>query len=141
MASIIKLEYCPCCGTEQDTKTFALGTTICGKCAILTPDSVAKLTRATVTREYAYLTKTAEGRKKAKARDRLAKIDAMGKRCSACHHLKPAGAYNKSARASDTLQPVCRTCNEIRVTALKNGGLALWHTLLASLRATSPEGK
>lgn len=33
-----------------------------------------------------------------------------GKECKYCHTVKPAGDFNKSQKASDGLQPYCRSC-------------------------------
>ena len=133
--------YCQCCGNNRPASGFAPGAITCGFCVELRPDDITRSTLVTVQRELAITQHTKEGRKAARIAAKLAKYAQTGKRCTACHHYKPAAAFNRCAAQSDGLQPICRGCNVLRVESIKAAGLAQWHTIRAALRASSPEGK
>lgn len=141
MTTADTLVYCPCCGKEKPSYDYPVGRHTCSNCCDLPGDSASLLTRETVRREQNVRQHTALGRKQARIEAKLAHYQAHGKRCTACHHLKPAGAYNKCAPMGDGLQPICRTCNELRVMICKREGITQWHAIRAALRASSPEGK
>lgn len=135
------LVYCPCCGREKPAYDFPAGRYTCSICCMLPGDEATLVTRETVRREQMLAAHTKQGRKQARIAAKLAAYETTGKRCTACHHSKPPSAYNKCAPQSDGLQPICRSCNELRVVTMRNGGLPAWHAIRAALRAASPEGK
>ena len=126
---------CQCCGKAQPHGDYNIGVNICSLCDSLSAREAVRLTRATLKQYNLIITSTKAGRLAARQASRLAEYNRTGKRCTACHGHKPPAAYNKCAPASDGLQPICRTCNEIRVASTRSGGLAAWHTLRAALRS------
>jgi hypothetical protein len=133
--------YCPCCGQEKPAWDYAPGLSICSLCARLSANDASLKTRATIRVEHAMATQSAAGRKAARIAARMAQYAQHGKRCTACHHLKPATAYNKCQPQPDGLQPICRECHVIRMATIKSGGLKQWHMVRDAMRASSPEGK
>jgi hypothetical protein len=130
--------YCLCCGHEKPATDYLPQNSICIICASRPSNQVALMSRETLQRELAISNHTKAGRKAARIQARLDRYATAGKRCSSCHHHKPAADYNACAPASDGLQPICRSCNQLRVTSVKQGGLALWRTVRDALRATAP---
>jgi hypothetical protein len=109
---------------------------------MLPVDQAVIKARGTAQREFLFVTQTKQGRKQARINAKLEKYKTTGKRCTACHHLKPAEAYNACEPQPDGLQPICRACNQVRAQLVKEpGGLALWHAVRDGLRKSSPEGK
>ena len=136
------LIYCPCCGKDKPSWDYAPGGYTCTLCSMLPGDQAAIITRETVRRENLVISQTRHGRKQARINAKLEKYKVAGKRCTACHHLKQAEAYNACAPQPDGLQPICRACNQVRAQLVKDpGGLALWHAVRDGLRKSSPEGK
>lgn len=141
MPTSATLITCPCCGKEKPAFDFPNGRYTCSICCMLPGDEAALITRETVRRELAVRQFTSVGRKQARVDKRMEEYARNGKRCTACHHKKPAADYNKCAPQPDGLQPICRQCNELRVTSMRHGGMAAWHTVRDAMRASSPEGK
>lgn len=141
MPAIEKTTVCLCCGQDKPSYDFKRGHVICSICDMLDIDAAVTMARATFSAQHKFLTATRDGRKQSRIAAKLAAYEVHGKRCTACHHLKPAGAYNKCAPQPDGLQPICRGCNELRVISIKNGGTHAWHIVRDALRASSPEGK
>lgn len=138
--------YCQCCGHDRPSSDFYAGAIGCSLCLTRPANEIITLTRETMRREYAVATYTKNGRKAARVAAKMEKYHATGKRCTACHHPKPPEAYNKCAPMPDGLQPICRSCNALRVASIKGGaatgtGMQTWHAIRAALRASSPEGK
>jgi hypothetical protein len=136
-----KTLYCPCCGHDRPTSEYRPASHVCNFCIALTASDATILARETMGREIAISTQTKEGKKRARVAARLEHYARHGKRCSACHHYKPADAYNACAPQPDGLQPICRSCYTIRQATVKSGGLTQWHAVRDAMRANSPEGK
>ena len=136
------LVNCICCGQDKPAWDYPPGGHTCTLCSMLPVDQAVIKARGTAQREFLFVTQTKQGRKQARINAKLEKYKTTGKRCTACHHLKPAEAYNACEPQPDGLQPICRACNQVRAQLVKEpGGLALWHAVRDGLRKSSPEGK
>lgn len=141
MASRENLTPCLCCGQDKPEWDFARGQCVCSVCRTLTPDEAVKMARSTMSAQLKFLTQTKDGRKAARVAAKVAQYEQHGKRCTACHNFKKPDDYNKCAPMADGLQPICRTCNQLRVISLRAGGPQQWHQVRDALRKASPEGK
>lgn len=139
---MIKTKYCLCCGLDKPANQYAIDSEVCIQCTSMPASQAVLMVRETMQREQHIALHTRQGRKQARINAKLEKYKVTGKRCTACHHLKPAEAYNACAPQPDGLQPICRACNQVRAQLVKEpGGLALWHAVRDGLRKSSPEGK
>lgn len=135
------LVYCICCGNDKPSWDFAPGRDLCSLCMLLPPDAAVKSALEARRRADAAARNSKQGRKAARIAAKLEMYSRYGKRCSACHHPKPAEDYDSCAPQPDGLQPNCRACNKLWRLTVKSGGVQAWHIVRAALRATSPEGK
>ena len=130
---------CACCGNELPDTAYSADSLICIRCDRHTKYEAIMIARANWEVEQRVIQRTKAGKKASKRIAKLAQIEQHGKRCSACHAHKPADQYNLLHAAPDGLQPICRTCNEIRAKLVTSGsnGLSLWHATRDALRLAS----
>lgn len=129
---------CLCCGRNLPGYQFGAGSNVCTLCEQMSVRDAVIMTRATADRILAVSLHTRAGRKEARMAAKLAKYAVTGKRCTSCHEHKAPDQYNRCAPQPDGLQPICRSCNKLRVTILESGaGLGQWHIVRDALRQAS----
>lgn len=134
--------YCPACGVPHPDKTyFTPGHTVCRTCSGLSADNLVLLTRTTVARENATLE---DIRRPAREQRKLRLLSEYarqgGKRCGACHGIRPVSEYDLCAPRKDGLQFQCRACNKLRALLVRSpGGPSIWRATLATMRAQNDQ--
>jgi hypothetical protein len=128
---------CACCGRDLEAHNYPRGSRICIICTRMTGSEISVLTRATVEREQLVFNTSAKDRV-ARRRLRYLEKHALtgGKRCSACHSVKPLDAFGVCNPRPDGLQSNCKGCNKTEtLLRAQPGGKAIWRTVRDSLRA------
>ena len=133
--------FCHCCYRKLATQYYAPKSKICQPCLALDVSTAINLTRANLIAEYTARASVKQGHRDARRERLLERIATYGKRCTSCHHSKPASAYAACAPRLDGLQTECKACMKLRTALMANGPRSTWHTIRDALRAQAPKNK